>query len=290
MSDSHMLTREQPGNGADDYNYPHFRGRMLNKDLKLVQKPEGARAGELAPDFELRDVGGRRWRLGELRGKPIVLIFGSGTCPLTAGAMPALEGLFNEFPSPAQWLSVYVREAHPGEDMPAHRSMQQKVEQARRLRDQEHVPWPVLVDGLDGRVHRAYGLQPNAVFVIDADGRVAFRGDMAHAPTLRDALEELQARHWHGPIKNGEDHRVHMLGSMAYGRRAIQRGGGIAERDLRRHAPPLAMNLWMGSRMRSMLRPLVDRNEHLPAAARAGLILGAAAVGLGAVQVMRNRR
>jgi peroxiredoxin len=31
--------------------------------------------GELAPDFELEDVDGKRVRLSDLRGKPVVLAF-----------------------------------------------------------------------------------------------------------------------------------------------------------------------------------------------------------------------
>lgn len=290
MSDRKVLLREETGTSAGLYNYEHFHGRMLRKGMLFARRSQGARAGDLAPDFELHDLSGRHWRLRELRGKPVVLIFGSGTCPFTAGAMPALEGLFNEFPSPAKWLSIYVREAHPGEGMPAHRSMHQKIEQARRLRNEEHVPWPVLVDDLDARVHKDYGLQPNAVFVVDAGGRIAFRGDMAHAPTLRMALEQLQARHWHGPIELAQDRGVHMLGATAYGWRGIERGGDISKRDLRRHAPALAANLWLGKRVNRMLRPLVNRSEHLPPAAKAGLLLGAAAVGIGAVQAIRHRR
>jgi len=31
--------------------------------------------GELAPDFELKDVGGNSVRLADFRGKPVVLVF-----------------------------------------------------------------------------------------------------------------------------------------------------------------------------------------------------------------------
>jgi cytochrome oxidase Cu insertion factor (SCO1/SenC/PrrC family) len=131
------------------------------------------RGAELAPDFELKDLEGRQWRLSELLGQPVVLIFDSGTCPLTAGGIPGLKKLDEELATPAKWLMVYIREAHPGEDTPSHRSMEQKAEQARRLRDDEGIRWPILIDELDGRVHKDYGLQPNAVFVIDAGGRIA---------------------------------------------------------------------------------------------------------------------
>ena len=37
--------------------------------------PDPARPGEPAPDFELRETGGRLIRLSEYRGRPVVLVF-----------------------------------------------------------------------------------------------------------------------------------------------------------------------------------------------------------------------
>src|ERR1041384_1229 len=38
--------------------------------------------GDVAPDFSLQDIEGKKTvRLSELKGKPVVLIFGSCTCP-----------------------------------------------------------------------------------------------------------------------------------------------------------------------------------------------------------------
>lgn len=172
------------------YNYERFSPSILGKDFKLIRGPEGPLPGDSAPNFILEDVDGQQWELNELRGRPVVLIFGSGTCPLTAGSLPGLKALYHQQVLDAQWLLVYVREAHPGESMRAHHTFDQKREQARRLRDQEHIPWPVLVDQLDGSVHQAYGSLPNHIFLLDNEGRVAFRGAMAHAPSLRRAIEE----------------------------------------------------------------------------------------------------
>ena len=62
-----------------EYNYEHFRPQMFLKDLKPSTKQIGIHPGALAPDFELGDVDGRSWRLSELRGRPVILIFGSGS-------------------------------------------------------------------------------------------------------------------------------------------------------------------------------------------------------------------
>lgn len=63
----------------EEYNYPHFHPSLLAKDAWLTMKTKGPEPGEWAPDFELQDTDDTRWRLSELRGRPVALIFGSGT-------------------------------------------------------------------------------------------------------------------------------------------------------------------------------------------------------------------
>lgn len=63
----------------EEYNYAHFHPTILAKDAWLTMKSKGPEPGEWAPDFELTDTEDRRWRLSDLRGQPVALIFGSGT-------------------------------------------------------------------------------------------------------------------------------------------------------------------------------------------------------------------
>ena len=65
--------------GADEYNFEHFRAKHFLEDVKATFAERGIRPGELAPDFELPRVGGGSLRLSELRGKPTLLHFGSVT-------------------------------------------------------------------------------------------------------------------------------------------------------------------------------------------------------------------
>lgn len=195
--------------------------------------------------------------------------------------MPSLKELYQEFGNGSTWLFVYVREAHPGERFSAHGTYEQKLRQAELFRQDEALPWPVLIDQLEGRVHRAYGLLPNPLFLIDSDGRVAFRGNFAHAPTLRRALEQLVQQHGRGVTAAGEDKKPHMLGASAFGWKALVRGGDRSVRDVVQRMPPLAANLWLGAHMRPLLAPLARRSRPLPAGAKiamAALIAGAALV------------
>ncbi len=62
-----------------EYNYEHFRPKHLIADLLKTVRGEGIGPGEEAPDFELESTEGERVRLSELRGRPVVLRFGSFT-------------------------------------------------------------------------------------------------------------------------------------------------------------------------------------------------------------------
>lgn len=63
----------------EEYNFEHFRTRHLAYDAQATVRVCGIRPGEMAPDFELPMVGGGTLRLSALRGRPVLLHFGSFT-------------------------------------------------------------------------------------------------------------------------------------------------------------------------------------------------------------------
>lgn len=271
---------------AETYNYDHFHPKYFLEDAKLAVKPRGVMPGDLAPDFELRDTEGRLWRLSELRGRPVVLITGSSTCPMTHGSVFALKDVYAEFADQTCWFYLYVREAHPGERMPSHQRYEQKREQAEFFRKADQVPWPVLVDDLQGTTAQAYTTLPNAQFVIDADGTVAFRGDVAHGPTLYRALQRLLRQGGRGPIEDADDSMPHMLATTTYGWDAIERGGEVSTHDIWSGAPPMAANLWLGNQLKPLLAPLASRGKPLPT----GVKIAAGALVLGMILSRRDSR
>ncbi len=62
---------------SDNYNFEHFKTKILLRDIERTAKAQGVQPGELAPDFELPEVGGGSLRLSDLRGRPTILHFGS---------------------------------------------------------------------------------------------------------------------------------------------------------------------------------------------------------------------
>lgn len=61
------------------YNYEHFWLGHLMADLARSARGAGLEPGVPAPDFELKSTTGERVTLEGLRGKPVLLHFGSGT-------------------------------------------------------------------------------------------------------------------------------------------------------------------------------------------------------------------
>ena len=152
-----------------------------------------AKVGATAPDFEAAALDGALVRLSDFRGKRhVVLMTGAVTSPMCAFEIPAFNRLQEEFDGKEiAFFLLYTREPHPAENYPAHSSWEQKLTAARALKELEDVRFPILVDSLDGKIHRSYGAWPNALFVIHKDGRLIFRCNMANDRELRQFLEDL---------------------------------------------------------------------------------------------------
>ena len=82
------------------------------------------------------------------------------------------------------FVFVYVREAHPGENYPAHTSMEQKIAQAQAFREHCNIERPILVDDLSGTGHLLYGDLPNMTYLVGRGGRILFRSDWTDPPTV----------------------------------------------------------------------------------------------------------
>ena len=154
-----------------------------------------AKVGVAAPDFEATTLDGTTVRLSGFRGQcHVVMMTGAVSSPMCAFEVPGLNHLQQEFVSrDVSFFLLYTRESHPAENYPSHTSWEQKLSYARDLKRLENVQLPIIVDHLDGRIHRSYGTWPNALFVIHKDGRLIFRSNMANHRELRQFLEDLTA-------------------------------------------------------------------------------------------------
>jgi hypothetical protein len=108
------------------------------------------------------------------------------------GEVSPLNALYAEYRDKGfEFLTVYVREPHPGEQYGPHRSIDQKLQYARDCAAQDDVRTRLVVDDLDGTMHQAYGTLPNMVYVLDREGRVVYKAMWTDHAELSDVLANL---------------------------------------------------------------------------------------------------
>ena len=163
------------------YNYARYK--MSEYDLGSFP---GRKAGEIADNFTVRNQEGAEVSLDSYRGKWVVLETGSITCSMYVKNISGIKRLQNKYPD-VEFLLIYVREAHPGSRLGPHETDQQKQEMSKQLQDVYKEPRTVLVDNVNGEMHKAYGEMPNMVYIIDPDGKVVYRCDWAF-PKLIDRV------------------------------------------------------------------------------------------------------
>jgi peroxiredoxin len=226
--------------GAKEYNYEAFTKDLLAKDV-LLDQFTGPEPGERAPDFTLQTLDGEEISLHDYRRDAnVVLTLGSATCPFTAASIGGLGELYEKYKGQdVAFLFVYVREAHPGERLPSHKSMDAKLNAADIFRREEEIQMPVLVDNLKGGIHRKYGSLPNPTYIVDKSGRVAFRCLWTRPSVINEALQELLERQRdrdvdHAIVHSGEDTSMPSVYAMLHAFRALERGGAKSIRDFRR--------------------------------------------------------
>lgn len=217
------------------YNYERFTREMLDPEKMHDSFDDAPYAGDRAPDLEARTLDGDSIALSDYEGgKNVVLVFGSATCPMTAGSIGGLNDLYDEFQGEeVQFVFVYVRESHPGERIRAHRHLDDKVRAAELFRSEEEVEMPIVVDDVKGTIHKRYGKLANPAFLIDKSGRVAFRMMWAQPETLRAAIAELlqvqeERGSEHAIVQGGEDRSMPFSYALLHAHRAIERGGDEA--------------------------------------------------------------
>ena len=86
-------------------------------------------------------------------------------------------------------IFLYTNEAHPGEHYPHLTSMAQKYEHARAMRDVYGVTRPILLDGLEGACHRAFGSMPNMTWIFNRAAVPVYKADWTDIHSVQNALD-----------------------------------------------------------------------------------------------------
>ena len=234
------ITDESAALAGKQYRYKRFTTRLLLRDLRF--RKGAPSSGDAFPSFELITTSGDRLANRDVFGdKPVLFIFGSMTCPMTASAAPSVQEFYDEFGDRVDFIMLYVREAHPGEHFTQAETMEEKLEHARALKKFYDIQWTVAADNIDGDLNRALDPKPNSAFLMNNEGIILFRSLWAaDRGALRQALDAAAA----GRVperKQSEALIGPVIRAMGQVHEVMKRGGPQAVRDLWRAGFPMAL-------------------------------------------------
>lgn len=237
--------------GNNEYRYKAFTAKLLMRDMHFHKS--APKAGEPFPEFKLETTDGQIISKQDfVDNKPLLLVFGSLTCPMTASAMPRLDRLHKKFGDQVEFVLLNVREAHPGEYLPQPETTESKMEHARQLKQLYGLHWTVANDDINGNLHRALDPKPNAAFIMSSTGDVVFRSLWASdEEALTEALDKLV--HDKPLVKTqSQNMLLPVMRAMGVVNEIMHRGGPSAVRDLWLAGFPMAL----AGKLASLLKPL----------------------------------
>lgn len=257
--------------GGNNYRFDHPRISDILNDMYI-------RAGDLGPGdpigmFDLLTTEGARFSSADLeaRWQPVLLIFGSRTCPVTEDAADGLRHLHGIYGDRVRFVMIQVREAHPGRNIGQPKTFGQKLRHAIDLKAHHQLPFDVAVDDIDGTFHRRLGARPNSAYVIDPTGFIVFRAQWANeTEAIGEALHAVAARRT--PARQTVTRTPHAIMRMLGHVGPVLDAAGVGARlDTWKVAPPMAMMMTVADRLVFLPRS----RRGLPAMA---LTMGAIAV------------
>jgi peroxiredoxin len=112
----------------------------------------------LAPDFSLKDIQGKTFKLSSQRGNPVVMFFGTTWCPACREEMPIYRDLYDKYALRGlKFLYIDINES---------------TERVARFSKQNSFPYLVLVDG-DGSVASNYNINGvPTLILLDKEGNI----------------------------------------------------------------------------------------------------------------------
>ena len=241
---------EQPSAG---YRFKHFTAGLALQDMRFSRS--ALRAGDQLPDVSLMRLNGDRVTLTELAdGRPLALITGSASCPLTVAAQDGLQHLSHKYGDRMQFVMVQVREAHPGASLSQPESLREKIVHAHILRDRLNITSPVLIDDLDGTLHRLLDTLPNSLHIIAPDGEILYRALMAGDERIESAIKDIaEGRR---PAADESQSMAPVMASAGYMHDTLTAAGKGAYADVFKSAPPMALMALGAKLLSGAPRPL----------------------------------
>lgn len=188
------------------------RERKLAAALEPKKTGVGRAPGDAAPDFTVTKMGSEeKMTLAQLRSRgPVLLVFGSYTCPNFRGAADTLNKLYPEYKDRLPFYLIYIREAHSTTDwastrnqregivLPPAVNMHERQDHATMCVRKLHIEFPTLLDSMSGAAEKAYAAWPSKAYLIDKRGKILFSTALGeqdfHPEGLEAALRKASTR------------------------------------------------------------------------------------------------
>lgn len=170
-----------------------------------LEAARNGRVGWPIPPLRLLTPDGPDIQLSDLKGRVVVMEFGSMTCPSFRDHAAAMQRLQDRYGERAFLVVVYTREAHPagqwevqrnrddGISIPQPADMTARRLQAQQARDSLHLEMPMVVDSMDDAAADALNGFPNAAVIIGRDGKIAARQQWTDPSNLPKLIEAALA-------------------------------------------------------------------------------------------------
>jgi hypothetical protein len=146
--------------------------------------------GESAGDFTLKRLGREETvTLSDLYAdKPVVLTFGSYTCPPFRRALEGMEDVYQTHKANCHFYFIYIKEAHASDGRVSGVNLQAEIrisqhlnfgarsDAARLCTGTLKLSMPVLLDGMGNAIETRFSAWPNRCYLIDKGGIIRYKG------------------------------------------------------------------------------------------------------------------
>lgn len=128
-----------------------------------------------APDFTLKDIQGKTFKLSAMKGKPVLIFFGTTWCPGCRTEIPVYKKVYETY-VPRGLEVIYINIMEPA----------QKV---RRFAEAQSLPYRVLLDenGSVGNAYNVVGVP--SIILVDKEGQIIKQGHSSSEMPLDRVLQ-----------------------------------------------------------------------------------------------------
>lgn len=179
----------------------------------VVFRFRGIQEGERMPNLTVVTDDGHRQPLSQLwKERPVILLTGSVTCPVSRARIPEAAPLTREFGNQVSVAVLYTLEAHPSGDPSPYRdgpewqmplnvqegilrtqphTLEERDQLADELKERLGLSLPVVLDEMNNRGWKTIGGGPNMAILIDRNGVVQAKQAWFDAEEMQEAIQDF---------------------------------------------------------------------------------------------------